>query len=163
MHDKSASPRISDRDIGEILVEVVADVLEQFAFMFIAPIEPKQVTLPAHSMWRAEIRFTGPFSGRLSLCGSAPFCALLASNILGMDTEELTPEHTRDALKELVNVTCGELLVALSGKKTVFNLTVPTMERIDTEAARAALTRPDTIPVMVDDEPLIISAGLNLS
>jgi hypothetical protein len=70
---------------------------------------------------------------------------LLATNVLGMEAEELSPEHARDALKELVNVTCGELLVALSGKKTVFNLSVPVIEKIDAACVKKDLTRPDTL------------------
>ena len=160
MSERASSPLISDEDIRETLQDVMADVLEQFAFMFINPVEPADLTIPNGHILRAEIRFSGPFSGWLSLCGTQSFCLLLAANVLGMDAEELTPEHATDALKELVNVTCGELLVALSGKQTVFDLSVPSIEKITPATFKIAMNRTDSICVMIDDDPLIISAGL---
>ena len=114
-------------------------------------------------MWRADIHFTGPFSGHLSLCASGPFCMLLATNVLGMEVDELSPEHARDALKELTNITCGELLAALAGKKTVFDLSVPVIEKIDAAAVKSDLALPGTVSVLIDDEPLLLTVGLTAS
>lgn len=163
MADSASTPMVSDQDIREILQEVVADVLEQFAFMFVAPVESNGIKIPGGGMLRAEIHFKGPFSGWLSLCATQPFCSLLASNVLGMDPEELTLEHAHDALKELVNVTCGELLVAISGKQTLFDLSVPIMESMTDTAFKTARTCSNSLLLMVDDEPLLISAGLTAS
>lgn len=163
MNNSPAEHPVAAADVNEVLYEVISDVLEQFAFMFASPITSDRVKLHALPMWRAEIHFAGPFSGHLSLCASGPFCMLLATNVLGMEVDELSPEHARDALKELTNITCGELLAALAGKKHVFDLSVPVIEKIDAAAVKSDLALPGTVSVLIDDEPLFLSVGLTAS
>ncbi|MDD2237994.1 MAG: chemotaxis protein CheX, partial [Kiritimatiellae bacterium] len=110
----------------------------------------------------AEIEFSGPFSGRLSLVASPSFCSLLAANVLGMEPAELTVEHAEDALRELVNVICGELLVALAGKAVIFDLSAPVLKRISAADAQAVAVLPESLAVIVDEEPLIIASALCL-
>lgn len=161
MSEKPDIPKLSAEDVHEILFDVMADVLEQFAFMFLAPVESGELPLRGREFLHAGIQFSGPFSGWLSVYASPSFCLQLAANVLGMEPAELTPEHAEDALRELVNVACGELLVALAGRKTIFDLSVPVLERITVTECRAVMKRADALGVMVDDEPMIIAAGLN--
>ncbi len=160
MTDNPAVSRLSGEDVHEILYDVAADVLEQFAFMFLAPVESGLAPLRGRMFLHAGIKFSGPFSGWLSLSAAPSFCSLLAANVLGMEPDELTPEHAEDALKELVNVICGELLVALAGKAAIFDLSVPELKRISTADCQAAAALPESLAVMVDEEPLIIASGL---
>ena len=70
--------------------------------------------------------FSGPFGGGMELCLPAPALVELAVNMLGAkDGEELSPEQQHDALKELINVVCGNLLPILAGHTEEFNLRPP--------------------------------------
>lgn len=107
------------------LVEVTADTLEKLAFLFTFPAED----VPAMDEQNQEIvrvDFDGPFGGGMEL--SLPSSALteLAVNMLGAeDGETLSAAQQRDALKELVNVVCGNVLPVLAGHVAEFSLRPP--------------------------------------
>ncbi len=107
------------------LVEVTADTLEKLAFIFTFPAEEAPV-IDEQSQEIVRVDFSGPFGGGMEL--SLPSSALgeLAVNMLGAEEgEDLSPEQQRDALKELINVVCGNLLPILAGHAEEFNLRPP--------------------------------------
>jgi len=109
------------------LVEVTAATLEKLAFIFTFPTEDAPVMDgPAQEVVRVD--FSGPFHGSMELSLPASAMIELAVNMLGAeDGEVLTPEQQRDALKELINVVCGNLLPILAGHTEEFNLRPPYM------------------------------------
>ena len=86
---------------------------------------------PNDSAWAhaAMVDFTGPFGGQLFVAISNDMLAPLASNMLGLDPGEEAPEGVDpvDALKELLNVICGNLLPALAGDEVVFHIGAPVL------------------------------------
>lgn len=72
-----------------------------------------------------EITFQGTFSGRLVLTVSGPILAVVAGNMLGEDESEITREAQLDALGELANVICGNVLPEIAGDRETFRLTPP--------------------------------------
>jgi CheY-specific phosphatase CheX len=70
------------------------------------------------------IPFDGPFSGRLvvTICGNV--LGGLAANMLGED-EASAHEHRDDALGEIGNVICGNILPRIAGSREVFDLRPP--------------------------------------
>lgn len=109
------------------LVEVTADTLEKLAFIFTFPAEEAPV-IDEQSQEIVRVDFSGPFGGGMEL--SLPSSALgeLAVNMLGAEEgEDLSSEQQRDALKELINVVCGNLLPVLAGHAEEFNLRPPYM------------------------------------
>lgn len=109
------------------LVEVTADTLERLAYIFTFPAEEAPV-IDDRNQEVVRVDFSGPFGGGIEL--SLPSSALgeLAVNMLGAeDGEELSLEQQRDALKELINVVCGNLLPVLAGHAEEFNLRPPYM------------------------------------
>lgn len=74
----------------------------------------------------AVVRFGGPVSGAFKLTVNSEMLPQLAANMLGLEDESAsTPEEQNDALKELANVLCGNLLPAIAGTEPVFNVHVP--------------------------------------
>jgi hypothetical protein len=120
------------------LVEVTADTLERLAFMFAFPAE----SAPAMDGERLEtvrVEFNGPFCGGLELSLPAATLAELAVNMLGAeDGESLPTEQQHDALKELANVVCGNLLPVLAGDGAEFQLRPPGIVAAESLAAGAA-------------------------
>ncbi len=74
----------------------------------------------------AIVEFSGPFAGAVGLSLSGGVMAELAVNMLGLEPGQ-TPEPAMqlDAMKELSNVICGNLLPVLAGDEAVFNVHAP--------------------------------------
>jgi len=113
------------KQIHEALAQVGVETFEKLAFMFafLADGEPAEQIEDAVS---AGVVFSGPFSGRVTMNISAALLPELAANMLGLDDEaEVTLEQQYDALKETLNVVCGNLLPAIGGRDPIFNMEMP--------------------------------------
>jgi CheY-specific phosphatase CheX len=71
-----------------------------------------------------SISFSGPLSGRFVLRASSEILPGIAENMLGADGVEVLSMQ-RDALGELANVMCGNLLPLIGGVRSVFVLSAP--------------------------------------
>lgn len=141
-----------NEQLNKILYEVAADTLEKLAFIFSFP-EDELGDIPSESSVAARISFTGPFSGTLVLKMSAQVILELSANMLGVDEEEMTLEQQHDALKETINVICGNLLPAIGGKEAVFNIDAPGIIGEGESEVDVAATKADSIArLSIDDE-----------
>jgi len=147
--------------IRETLIDVFCRVLEQVAFAF-GEETPKE-ELPSgefSSHLHCSISFRGPFNGTIEIALPSEFCEELAANTLGAEQEEVTPEMAADALKEIANVTCGQWLTAVAGEKPVFDLTVPTIEQLDSAGWGQLRDKASSIAMIVDDVPALITVSV---
>lgn len=109
--------------LTEKLYRASARTFEDLAFLLLSEeVREEQAALP---MARAvQVRFSGPFSGRLVLKVSKGLPPALAANMLG--EEGAVPESAQsDALKEAANVICGNFLPEIAGPREVFHLKAP--------------------------------------
>lgn len=107
------------------LAEVTIDTLEKLAFLFASSVEAAPEVEESH-LTTVRVEFTGAFAGGVEVSLSGPVLAELAANMLGaMDGEPLAPDAQLDALKELANVVCGNMLPALGGDEAEFNIRAP--------------------------------------
>lgn len=107
----------------QYLSQTMAATFEELAF--ICPdtmLSGKQSEAPVDVA--VSVSFDGPLSGRLILRASAEILPGIADNMLGTDGD-YTPNIQRDALGELANVMCGNLLPMIGGVKSVFVLSAP--------------------------------------
>lgn len=112
-------------ELKETLYSVTEDVLEKLAFVFSFPEDEREPTDYGSAM-SARVSFAGPFTGTLVMAVAREALPELTGNMLGLDDgEETTREQQQDALKELINVVCGNLLPSISGKESVFNVNPP--------------------------------------
>jgi len=124
--------------LEEIMSQVTIDTLEKLAFMFAFPDEDEEGQ-PRDSMIAGSVSFTGPFSGTLIVTISIEGLQELAGNMLGLeDGEETTEDHRSDALKETMNVICGNLLPAIAGDEVIFDIGVPGVLPADQEMRKGA-------------------------
>jgi CheY-specific phosphatase CheX len=112
--------------ISRVLYRVTEEVLERLAFIFSFP-EEDRPPIDGPDAMEARVAFSGPFSGALHLRIGRDICPELAGNMLGVEPEETTPDQRDDAVRELVNVICGNLLPAIAGKRAVFNVDSPAL------------------------------------
>lgn len=142
----------------DTLTEVFCEILEQMAFMFAEPVEAQEDIAPApRESVLAHLSFVGEFSGKLSLAVPVEMCAELAANMLGEEADD--PDAIAkgmDALKELLNVLCGNLLTAFAGDEPVFNLDVPEATPLSLEAWEKLRASPITVSYNVDEYPVLL-------
>ena len=144
-------------DQSEALTEVFCSVLETLAFMFGDQVEKDELPPESDENLAVKIRFKGPNAGELTLIAPADICLELAANILGVDdSSELADAKAHDALKELVNVTCGQLLTTIFGEEPVFDLTVPEVQPIDGPGWRELLTNEESVAFNVEENLVML-------
>jgi CheY-specific phosphatase CheX len=71
-----------------------------------------------------SVSFNGPLSGRLVLRASSAILPAMTENMLGADGDYPFAVQ-RDALGEIANVICGNLLPKVGGAEAVFVLSAP--------------------------------------
>jgi len=122
---------MTTEQIKETLYSVAEEVLEKLAFIFSFPEEEREPMNYSDALI-ARVSFTGPFRGTLTMAVSTEVIPEIAGNMLGLeDNLDATTEQQYDALKELINVICGNLLPAIAGKQTVFNVEAPNIISAD--------------------------------
>jgi len=105
-----------------ILVKALSEALEKMAFLAILPMDDEIV--PPLETILTEICFSGPKNGTFLILAGQDFGKILAENIGAVS--EADEECCCDALKELVNVTCGLILPLLTcSSQDIFDVIVP--------------------------------------
>ena len=138
------------------LAEVIVAVLENQAFIFADVVDNAEAPPLPEEHHVVQMAFIGPVCGGLTMVFPAVMCAEVAANMLGLDEDdELAIAGGQDALKELVNVVCGQVLTEVAGEEPVFDLTVPEISTMDQEAWDKMLRDSETVALLVDDEPVL--------
>ena len=110
--------------LATTLFRATAATFEELAFQLPlppgTPVRPEPQTV-------AAVDFHGPFAGRVEVGVSERLLPAVAANMLGQEDPPAAAEQ-RDALRELANVICGNLLPQIAGAGPVFRLDAP---RID--------------------------------
>lgn len=101
-------------------------VFEDLGFMLpTSELDPEQAA--AEFCSAVSVHFDGPVRGTLLVSINGDFLPVLTSNMLG---EEDVPSdlQQKDALKELANVICGNLLPQIAGPTAVFDIGEPQIQ-----------------------------------
>jgi Chemotaxis phosphatase CheX len=125
--------------VERALRDVASSTLEELAFLMPLDVQDDAAhNGPVEAA--ASVSFRGPFDGRLVLRVSGNLLPTIAGNMFGDD--EIHPEyHQRDALGELANVICGNLLPSLGGASAVFLLDAPQVSLLELESGDEPLAR----------------------
>jgi hypothetical protein len=148
-------------DARSAILDVFAQVLEDYAFLFSDTLEAGSTNDAEGPFLNVTMSFHGPFKGTLTLAVPKSFGPPLAANVLGLDLDEPLPESSAaDALKELLNVTCGNLLTALAGDEPIFDLTVPEVAPLSQSEWEAVASSPDSVGFLIEDWPAFLQLAL---
>ncbi|MBI5579404.1 MAG: chemotaxis protein CheX [Deltaproteobacteria bacterium] len=121
--------------VSGVLTDVVVETLEKLAFLFAAPLEGP-VPDDMSELVIVRVRFSGPLCGAMQLSLSRSVLAELAGNMLGADDgSALSADEQNDALRELINVICGNLLPMIGGDTAEFNIQTPFIPAAGASAA----------------------------
>lgn len=107
-----------------VLTTVFSEVLANLAFMFTD--EEPQAHSPDDEWLETTISYRGSASGTLRLYCTKQFSTVLASSLLGTEPDDQEAHaQADDAVKEFMNIVCGQLITRAHGTKDVFNLSIP--------------------------------------
>lgn len=123
---------MSSPPLNQALFDTAANVFESLAMMFL--VTDEEAVSCVDEPVRVAVRFAQMDACDLPLCGTlrAEVCPklldALAANMLGLPSAgEIPATQKEDALKELANVVCGNLLPAIAGRQAVFHIEAPQM------------------------------------
>ncbi len=167
--DRKAAPAApaeiprTEADRKRVIGEVFESVLQNLAFMFVESVEKETLEnmdspqdVPEKYV-KASMAFSGPSRGWVNLMVPEELAKELAANIIGKELDKnISQRHLQDALKEVLNVTCGNLLSAVVGTKQVFDAASPALSEHDQKGWGAFLAEPASIPFMVEDWPAVL-------
>ena len=129
------------------LSQATISTFEDLGFVVPSPeVDEHQAAIPL--AWRARVRFSGPVEGWLEIRISDRSAHELATNMLG-GQEALDPAVKRDAIGEIANVICGNVVPALGTPTDVFDLQAPELSDIHPGSPKA------------DDEGFVLEMGLD--
>jgi len=127
-----------NQEHSDLLMEIAVQTLEQLAFIFSFPDDTDPEAIWGEAATGCHVEFSGPSQGELLLIISNAAMPELTSNMLGMEEDEVPPEDQQhDALREALNVICGNLLPRIGGTEAVYDIQPP--EILDAGAARSLL------------------------
>ncbi len=132
------------------LCQAAALTFEELCFLFPeidTDVEQNQVSVDA----AVRVAFRGPFNGSLLLKLYGGLLPSLAANMLGED-EAPSEDQQVDALREVANVICGNVLPRIAGAQEVFHLSPP--ELVGDNAPAESETDP-----LIADVQLAIEQG----
>lgn len=109
-------------NLERVLYKAAAMTFDELGFMFVTPEEDLDTS--ARFQAAADIEFSGPFCGTLSVMVWGDLLETLTSNMLG-DDETPSKYQQLDALGEVANVICGNVLPNIGNPRDVFRLAPP--------------------------------------
>lgn len=113
------------KQINAVLYDIAEKVMEKLAYILSFP-EEGMSEIDYQQAIAAKVSFNGPFTGTLAMFISSEILPEMTANMLGFEnSNDTTIDMQHDALKELINVICGNLLPAIAGKEAVFNVETP--------------------------------------
>jgi CheY-specific phosphatase CheX len=110
-----------DRDLSNPLARAAIQTFEDLCFLC-AETWSGDDDFPALEA-AASVDFTGPLAGRVELHCTHTALVVLTDNMLGISGSDGALQ--RDAIGELANVICGNLLPSLAGPAAVYRLSPP--------------------------------------
>jgi CheY-specific phosphatase CheX len=112
-------------EIKTILSRTAVKTFEELVFLFAFTDDDADAGRTAPTV-AARVSFSGAFSGTLIMRMPLEVLPELTANMLGVNEQkETTPDQQYDALKETLNVICGNLLPAIAGRQAIFDIDPP--------------------------------------
>jgi CheY-specific phosphatase CheX len=153
---------MKNENINEILNSVVCEILEQTAFVFPEPADQEEgINFEGFEYMETTQFYSGDKVGLVKLIVPKEFCKELSENILGEDLEiDKSVGEIADALKEVLNIITGQLLIELYGEEAIFNLTPPQVNELSKEEFFSFIENYEYALALSDNYPVITILSL---
>jgi chemotaxis protein CheY-P-specific phosphatase CheC len=111
---------------SESLQAAASLVLESTAFALIeSPDDVENMDDSSRCETGALLRFAGPFSGALIAMTSEKLAGILAADMVGLEEEFSGLVDRNDAMKEILNIICGEFLPCIFHSQDDYSIESP--------------------------------------
>jgi len=141
-----------NRQLDEILRGVAEETFESLAFLL--PMLPPDEPIEDCPTTVVAVGFHGPFNGKLIVTLPEAVLGELTGNMLGLDDDaEIPVETQQDALKELANVVCGNVLPEIAGTMAVFNVAAPELTETSAPTSEDGLSTAAMAGIYLDLGP----------
>lgn len=144
-----------DNQFNEELARISAEALSTLGFMFPAGDPDPALKVPGEDAPAVTVTFHGPIHGSLDLKVSADLLPVLAANMTGSDSPPSEPEQW-DALGEMLNIICGNMLPLLTDAKAVYDVAAPRRCRGTPDHAGQRLVGSTGLPMEVGQVELAL-------
>ena len=115
------------RDLAKVLAEHVEEAFSTAAF--IVPEELPEPPEVGDNWITIVVDFEGDAEGRLVFSAEPSLVAAVASNMLGVEGEDLPLDRQVDAFKEMGNIVCGNLFAGAEFSDAEITILPPLQER----------------------------------
>ncbi|MEI6564314.1 MAG: chemotaxis protein CheX [bacterium] len=146
-------------DDTNILGRVTIETLEQFAFLLGDPPDVNPPSAMPSTAWVVRLIFSGPRTGKLGMATTPCLARQMAANLFGIERDDVSDEQAVDALKELLNVTCGDYLHEIEGNTPIYDLSAPTISSVDDLTLQTQLAGWPQVALNVEGQPLFVFLG----
>lgn len=141
---------------NENFKQVNTNILEDWGLMFVEPAESIEGIFDEdNTLFVSTIRYKGNKTGVFRVLCQGDFMNMLAANLLGSG-DQISESDGIDAVSEMANVACGNLLTTLFGTDKVFDLTPPEVQETDFDSL-TKLPQENTCAFIADDCPVVVS------
>lgn len=147
--------------VNDVFDQVTVLALEEWGMMMVEPTEVSSTVFSdGEDLYLGSTEFHGVMHGSIKVLCGHPFMNCLCRNLLGLsEDEEISEEQSQDALKELMNVFCGNFLTQTYGDDTVFDLVYPEVVHPSEEEKNRFWASRLIHCFLADDEPIAIALG----
>ena len=112
--------------LEQAIMEATLHVFETSTYMNVLPRSESGSEPLTEPDIAAKMIFRGPMNGTLTMRVASELLGELVSNMLGeLGDNESVEEKGQDALKEIANMICGNMLTLWAGEQPVFKLSPP--------------------------------------
>ena len=145
-----------------LLADVFSQVLQEYAFLFADPIEKVSNSKCDGPFFLAAVSFTGRLRGTLSMAAPSAFACEVSAGVLGLESDSTEAQiGAADAIKEFLNVICGNLLSLMADRDSIFDLALPEFSEIPVAQWLAALSNSSAIFFLVEDWPVFLEISFS--
>ena len=142
------------------LVEVTIEVLERYAFMLGDP--PGKGSGPvvlSEPSWIVTISFTGARAGGIGMVVSPGLARQAAANLYEGAPAEGGDEQAQDAVRELLNIVCGNYLHRVESNEPIFSFATPVLQVATRETTARYVSGKPQAMLAVEGHPLLLFVG----
>lgn len=145
-------------DQMSVVCRTFAEVLEKTASMSADAVPVMALPTPNERCLRGGITFTGVVAGDIVLAMPESMCQEMAANILGCESGDASAsEQSGDALKEVISVTCGNVLAALVGLGSRCSMRSSEIESLSKEGWVALTKDPHSVGFRIGQDPVLLN------
>jgi CheY-specific phosphatase CheX len=148
--------------VKEAIEQVTTMILEDWGMMLVDQADSNiNIFSNNENFLVSMVRFKGIVNGQYSIVCQKEFASSLAKNVLGLD-EEPAEQDQKDALKEMANVLCGNMLTECYGDEEVFDLTPPEIAEFKPKEIQKYFDE-RTVCCLADDSPVAATFSIDIS